>query len=176
LAEQLQADDDFWGITERIFNWEWRPDDRYLASDVMDAEKPLPMGLPQGLVAAGFLANAYMVGFDRLVSSAIDADVDGVVIRDYCRYVDDIRLVVEADRREDATTIAERVQRHVAELLRQHCSTVAAATPLSINEEKTTAKPYSSISRENIQLHLPGKQCLCLDGTAPEGDQRYLRP
>jgi len=158
LAEQLQADDDFWGITERIFNWEWRPDDRYLASDVMDAEKPLPMGLPQGLVAAGFLANAYMVGFDRLVSSAIDADVDGVVIRDYCRYVDDIRLVVEADRREDATTIAERVQRHVAELLRQHCSTVAAATPLSINEEKTTAKPYSSISRENnvsalMELH-----------------------
>jgi hypothetical protein len=25
------------------------------------------MGLPQGLVASGFLANAYMVGFDRLV-------------------------------------------------------------------------------------------------------------
>jgi len=151
LAEELRADDDFWSITERIFNWEWRVDDQHLASDVMDAEKPLPMGLPQGLVASGFLANAYMVGFDRLVSSAMDADVaqGEFVIRDYCRYVDDIRLVVEADRGKNAKAIAEKVQGKVAELLQQHCSTIAAATPLSINEDKTAAKPYSSISKEH---------------------------
>jgi len=157
---ELQANDDFWSTTERIFNWEWRPDDQHLAADVMNEGEPLPTGLPQGLVASGFLANAYMVGFDRLLCAAINADVaqGGVVIRDYCRYVDDIRLVVEADRREDATNIAKQVQDNVAELLRQHCSTIGATTPLPINEDKTTAKPYSSISKENnvsalMELH-----------------------
>lgn len=157
---ELQANDDFWCITERIFNWEWRVDDQHLAADVMNEGEHLPTGLPQGLVASGFLANAYMVGFDRLLCDAINTDVDqgGVVIRDYCRYVDDIRLVVEADRRKDAKAIAEKVQDKVAKLLQQHCSTIAAATPLTINENKTNAKPYSSISKENnvsalMELH-----------------------
>ncbi len=114
LHEALRADDDFWSTTERIFNWEWRPDDRRLASDVMDEDKPLPMGLPQGLIASGFLANAYMVEFDRRMSSAIDGDVaqGRIVIRDYCRYVDDIRLVVEASREKNATDIATEVQKY----------------------------------------------------------------
>jgi hypothetical protein len=58
--------------------------------------------------------------------------------------------VVEADRREDATNIAMEVQSRVAELLQQHCSTgCGATTTFSLNEDKTTAKPYSSISKEN---------------------------
>ncbi|MCA9181331.1 MAG: RNA-directed DNA polymerase, partial [Planctomycetales bacterium] len=163
LHEALRADDDFWSTTERIFNWEWRPDDRHLAPDVMDEDKPLPMGLPQGLIASGFLANAYMVEFDRRMSSAIDGDVaqGGIVVRDYCRYVDDIRLVVEARREENATDIAAEVQSTVAEVLQAHCNAIGATIPLVLNEDKTTAKPYSSISKENnvsalMELHQQG--------------------
>jgi hypothetical protein len=55
-----------------------------------------PKGLPQGLVAAGFLSNVYMLEFDEqfqgyLGKSFSDSDLRLV---DYCRYVDDIRLVV----------------------------------------------------------------------------------
>ncbi|MEF8724383.1 MAG: RNA-directed DNA polymerase [Candidatus Accumulibacter delftensis] len=151
LREDLRADDDFWSATERIFNWTWRSDDQRLASDVMGSENLLPTGLPQGLVASGFLANAYMVGFDRLLAATIDEeDAQGrVVIRDYCRYVDDIRLVVEAPRREDATNVAMEVQSRVSQLLQKYCEGIGATTTFSLNEDKTTAKPYSSISKEN---------------------------
>jgi len=51
-----------------------------------------PPGLPQGLIASGFFANAYMVGFDRMLDKAIGTDFSGAVGRDDCGYVDDIRL------------------------------------------------------------------------------------
>lgn len=57
-------------------------------------------GLPQGLAAAGFLANIYMLDFDDYMknlvrgNSEITLDRTRVKIFDYCRYVDDMRIVV----------------------------------------------------------------------------------
>lgn len=149
LPEHLRADDEFWSLTERIFNWEWRQEELARAAIVMDDGKPLPQGLPQGLIASGFFANAYMVGFDRLLGAEIGTDHGGVVIRDYCRYVDDIRLVVEAEWKADSRELVEHVQRIVADHLQHHLNAIGAVTALALNGDKASATPYRSISAQS---------------------------
>ncbi|THF32269.1 RNA-directed DNA polymerase [Pseudomonas atacamensis] len=87
----------FWQAAEKILRWEWHE------NDVADREK-LKLGLPQGLVASGFFANAYMHDFDQMIVGRLSQRI-GIPIKvnggtvparliDYCRYVDDMRLVV----------------------------------------------------------------------------------
>jgi hypothetical protein len=87
----------FWLAAENILRWEWHE------KDIADRDE-LKLGLPQGLVASGFFANAYMHDFDQMIvgglplRSAIPIRVNGSTVSarliDYCRYVDDMRLVV----------------------------------------------------------------------------------
>ncbi|MBF0214028.1 MAG: RNA-directed DNA polymerase, partial [Magnetococcales bacterium] len=128
------ADDKFWDRLKQIFNWQWNPADDELKQFL----KVKPDGLPQGLVASGFFANAYLLEFDRCISGMLKKhlsygevekaiksirstsgwnhglnfaqflfdwqcgtesqsglpDLPHITIHDYCRYVDDIRLVV----------------------------------------------------------------------------------
>lgn len=81
----------FWQAVEKIVSWQWSPSDSAGRSD-------LKLGLPQGLVASGFFANAYMHDFDQMVVGKIGTSIhiNGFTVRmlDYCRYVDDMRLVV----------------------------------------------------------------------------------
>jgi hypothetical protein len=87
----------FWQAVEKILRWQWHVSD---SADRTD----LKLGLPQGLVASGFFANAYMHEFDQMVLGALTQKI-GIPIKvnghavtarlvDYCRYVDDMRLVV----------------------------------------------------------------------------------
>ena len=150
LPEQSIADDDFWKITEHIFDWEWEPSDQRHAPKINGSEI-LPMGLPQGLIASGFFANAYMVGFDRLLGNAINSEnsTGGFVIKDYCRYVDDIRLVVEARWDMDSKKLANEVVALVDGFLMQHREQIGATTPLKLNDGKTVVTPYKSISAQS---------------------------
>lgn len=81
----------FWQAVEKIVSWQWNLSDSASHSD-------LKLGLPQGLVASGFFANAYMHDFDQMVVGQIGSTIhiNGSPVRllDYCRYVDDMRLVV----------------------------------------------------------------------------------
>lgn len=87
----------FWQAVEKIVSWHWNPSDSTRRSD-------LKLGLPQGLVASGFFANAYMHDFDQMVVAGlrqrlgIPIQINGVKVSarllDYCRYVDDMRVVV----------------------------------------------------------------------------------
>ena len=79
-------------------------DKTYLQFDIKLAENldlgSITSGLPQGLVSAGFLANASLNTFDKEVGKAIGDTLSSsqdIVLHDYCRYVDDLRLVVSAD-------------------------------------------------------------------------------
>lgn len=147
LPEEFHADEDFWHKTERIFFWTWRQqNDKDLARQINGTDL-LPMGLPQGLIASGFFANAYMVGFDRLLGAAIDVDdsAAGFRIRDYCRYVDDIRLVVEAESQNDAG-VPTAIHEFVSKLLQEHCKAISADKGLTLNRDKMTATPYRSTS------------------------------
>jgi hypothetical protein len=86
----------FWQAVKSCFAWTWDKSDAQF--ETLLKGKQLPSGLPQGLVAAGFFSNAYMVEFDRRLARTIKRakpDIGkGWRVLDYCRYVDDIRLVV----------------------------------------------------------------------------------
>lgn len=86
----------FWQAATQVIKWTWNEKDQ-------SKKNPLgSMGLPQGLVASGFFANAYLQAFDKQVgsqngrSSNITVNEVNLSFRvlDYCRYVDDMRLVV----------------------------------------------------------------------------------
>lgn len=86
-------------ILAAFINWEWSEPakQQFISTCASDASSEAPSGLPQGLVASGFLANIYMASFDDhmngLIGDNIDADFS-IRLIDYCRYVDDMRLVV----------------------------------------------------------------------------------
>jgi hypothetical protein len=93
---ELEAEP-FWQAVEKIVSWHWNPSDSA-------GRSALKLGLPQGLVASGFFANAYMHDFDQMVVAGlrqglrIPIQINGITVHakllDYCRYVDDMRLVV----------------------------------------------------------------------------------
>lgn len=123
---------DFWQAFGRITDWQWSAEDVALAKSHQMGE--IKQGLPQGLVAAGFFANAYLIDFDREFGKLIGDNLGGVkelVLHDYCRYVDDLRLVVSTDEH-SIEEINKLVNATVTRLLKQY-----GGDELEINTDKT---------------------------------------
>ena len=138
----------FWVRVARILDWHWHEADQWLAPLIHEGETALKSGLPQGLMASGFLANAYMLGFDtamtQLVRSAID-ESENVIFIDYCRYVDDLRLVVAAPRRSSGAgqeAILKGLEDFVNQQLQAHCERIGA----SQNQRLQLSKSKSEIT------------------------------
>lgn len=156
LPDTAAADATFWERTARIFSWRWRAEDEQEAQLIRGEEhQQLELGLPQGLVASGFLANAYLVRFDRdMQKSAAEGAVigDDVELLDYCRYVDDMRLVVEAKSGPGGlgqAAVLAHVKRHVTSVLKAHCERIGAPRTLELSLEKCTASSYRAISAQS---------------------------
>lgn len=156
LPVPAAADAAFWERAARILSWKWRTEDKQEAELIRgESQQELELGLPQGLVASGFLANAYLIQFDReMQRSAAEAAVigDDVKLLDYCRYVDDMRLVVETKSGPDGlgqATVLEHVKRHVTAVLRAHCDRIGAQAALELSLEKCVATPYRAISAQS---------------------------
>lgn len=91
---KVESDEAFWGALKNITCWQW---DQPAINRAQQLDIQLGEGLPQGLVASGFFANAYMLDFDKKVGSCIGKEIPGdenIILHDYCRYVDDLRLVL----------------------------------------------------------------------------------
>lgn len=150
LQAESGADQDFWDKTARIMDWHWRGGDIVHAGLFNETEsKELELGLPQGLVASGFLANAYLIGFDRAVDKASKEAhevSDGIKILDYCRYVDDIRVVVEAP---NYASLLEPIKAFILEQLKEHCARLGTSKEISLSEGKCSVTPYRSMSAQN---------------------------
>lgn len=156
LPDSKVADAAFWERAVRIFSWQWRAEDQQEAELIRGAEhQSLELGLPQGLVASGFLANAYLVRFDRDMqkSAAEGAAIgDDVKLLDYCRYVDDMRIVVEAKSGLGGlgqAAVLGHVKRHVTSALKTHCDRIGARTTLELSLEKCVATSYREISAQS---------------------------
>ncbi|TWT64383.1 reverse transcriptase domain-containing protein [Rubinisphaera italica] len=110
LLEKLEAlANEYWDNCEKVherffkgvkhlFDWRWHNADRSLSLEICGMKDGI--GLPQGLAASGFFANAYLLDFDseiiRLFGKKLTKRIWRIV--DYCRYVDDMRFVVQFDK------------------------------------------------------------------------------
>lgn len=119
------ADERFLGVVERVLCWRWDKKDQDLAGHYANSCNP-PLDdfqtvcLPQGLVASGFFANVFMLDFDRAIQELNAKEIPGRSwkIVDYCRYVDDMRLVIDVEGCE--TEGRETISHAVCQLLQEH--------------------------------------------------------
>lgn len=145
LREKLRSialpddDDRFFGLAEQILDWRWAREDqedaeRYARSAGLASFDRV--SLPQGLVAAGFFSNVVMLPFDESLRGAIGNEVAaGVILRDACRYVDDLRLTLTLA---PGVTVAEAEARST-EWLGRVLTDQAAGLKLAAEKTKAAA-------------------------------------
>jgi hypothetical protein len=132
LAQKIDAlerpgdDRKFYLLAHRLFNWEWdRKDSREVTgyaqqADLHDFSR---VALPQGLVAAGFLANVTLLDFDQAVRNSLAQEIAaGVRLYDVCRYVDDLRIVLTVYPKMDLRDIELLITNWLQGLLNQHAA------------------------------------------------------
>jgi hypothetical protein len=144
----------FWSTAERVLSWTWNSDDSKKAGN-------LKMGLPQGLIASGFLANAYMHYFDREISSQFGSTLDvsklamtrelgsigSFTLIDYCRYVDDMRLVISLSETESASLSMECLASVISAWINQKLSDYEGeGSQLSTKPEKSEAMAWEDFA------------------------------
>ncbi|MBX9769886.1 MAG: RNA-directed DNA polymerase, partial [Candidatus Obscuribacterales bacterium] len=121
----------FWQAVDQCFkSWRWNSKDLKLNSCLKADLKN--DGLPQGLVASGFFANVYLLDFDSACRELINSTQSGFVIHDYCRYVDDLRLVISVNKEADRAML-ESVKQSIVSML----GLLLPPRELKFNLEKT---------------------------------------
>jgi len=127
--------DDFYELLEDIMGWKWSNSAKLANESLED------VGLPQGLVASGFFANAYMHRFDqemgKLIGKTLKEDGQQFRLLDYCRYVDDLLVVVAVKKSIKATQVESIVSTRISKKLNRHCKN--QELKLELNKEKTEA-------------------------------------
>lgn len=144
--QRPEADEDFWNIARSILKFEWN---KYAKTYIpILRNKKLPKGLPQGLTASGFFANAYLLKFDRAIASSLNTtlyhDNTRIEIIDYCRYVDDLRLVVSTSAKISEPSLGALVENWAQDFLDKQTSQTQR---LSFNSSKTEAELFSYSGR-----------------------------
>lgn len=149
---RMSDDDAFWALAQQVLSFTWSPEDAALAP-LLKGER-LPPGLPQGLMPSGFFANAYLLAFDRAMGKACEAEqtlpLSGTVLtaHDYCRYVDDLRLVVSVDEPVGESHLSEVVTRWVQQALDESLDIACDEDTgrLTLNEQKTEVELVSHVA------------------------------
>lgn len=148
-TQNFKEQKEFWSKVTEIFSWCW--DENELKYKEIMSDKALPEGIPQGLVASGFLSNAYLVGFDQKVGARInDEDSNNsLILRDYCRYVDDIRLVVEVSNETELDKVKGLVEKMMGQFLEGYQKTLQSKFQIKLNTEKTKIIPYRQLAAQS---------------------------
>ena len=159
--EQVGRESDFFDFAESVLNWQWHIRD---ASDIAayanqtDIDDFTRVALPQGLVSAGFFANVVLLAFDERLRNNIGNEVTpGIFLKDACRYVDDLRIVVSTN------LAADSCQQAVAQWLQLLLDDEAPGLRLSKDKTKAaelggSQRPLvrQSIRMERIQSEVSG--------------------
>ncbi len=147
--KQPQDDIEFFDFADRLYNWRWdKKDSEEVAgyakqSELLDFSR---VALPQGLIAAGFLANVALIDLDQALRMSISQEIDpGIRIEDICRYVDDLRIVLTVDTEINLKSIEIQSTAWLQNLLHQH------ANGLSPNVKKTRAAAFRGDERPLVQ-------------------------
>jgi len=138
--KELEECSEFWKKVEHIIDWRWS------GASIDTADRlgiEIGEGLPQGLVSAGFFANAYLVDFDKAVGKHIGEQLSNtktVFLHDYCRYVDDLRLVVSIEDEIEIDELAGIINTWVINKLSKF-----AGEGLTLNPDKTKVTLLSDL-------------------------------
>lgn len=147
-------DSDFFDFASKVLNWAWDPrDQREVAiyGEQAGLDDFARVALPQGLVSAGFFANVALLRFDERMRGAVGSEIaPGVRLKDGCRYVDDLRIVVtvggnELDDADGVSLVEKRVSKWLQDLLTD------AAPGLLISNEKTKAAEVGGADRPLVR-------------------------
>ncbi|MFL7033883.1 reverse transcriptase domain-containing protein [Vibrio lentus] len=148
-GNQYIEDANFWHLATEALHWEWSGRALQLASEL---NLPEEVGLPQGLASAGVLANAYLIDFDDTMGRKLLSIIEnsGMVLQDYCRYVDDIRLVVSGE-----SLTKDEIKNKVHIFVQQALDTtlsqddLAEVKKLEVNKEKTQVLHLSDLDNNS---------------------------
>ena len=126
---------EFFRFFQNLFSWRWDSESiRTIKScSALEIESSKPLALPQGLVASGFFANIVLLDFDRAITGLVDTKIPQTnwVVYDYCRYVDDMRFILVADKSDQSPPTDQFIQLSDKVLLRN-------APGLLVNRDKTS--------------------------------------
>ncbi|MDD2272435.1 MAG: RNA-directed DNA polymerase [Desulfuromonadaceae bacterium] len=157
LFEKIKAlyqptdDKQFYMMARRILRWGWhKSDEREAAKYAKQSELDdfSSVALPQGLVASGFFSNVVLLDFDRALQRIIHNDEEffpGAVLLDVCRYVDDIRLVLHIEKKQNLVDIERQVVIRLQSLLNEN------AMGLIPSVEKTRAAHFREDERPIVR-------------------------
>jgi len=141
-------------LLDKFKNWKWEKgsDTQYSDTCMQKGKGKAPLGIPQGLVSGGFFANLYLMDFDECLANKIGSQInEHCRLVDYCRYVDDMRLVFIAngsvkDAKDTITNIIKGiVQKELAKL------------NLELKDNKTKIEVFSK-RISNVSIKLKGIQ------------------
>jgi len=159
---QIYQNDAVGNLLNAFHNWSWSDcaKKRYHLCETSEIDSP-PLGLPQGLVASGFLSNIYMLDFDACMADMIGGKVSEskLTLVDYCRYVDDMRLVITGPRRDK---VNQNPIRYVQKIIVEWLSYALKDLNLEANSEKTKVEVFRGRSKgisstlEEIQVRGSG--------------------
>lgn len=128
----------FFSLAASVLNWGWDPRDETTEVRLYAKQAELTdftrVALPQGLVASGFFANVVLLSFDDALRDAIGTEIaEGIVVKDSCRYVDDLRILVSTapSLQRSPQDIGNTVSEWLSQLLAE------TATGLSLSPKKT---------------------------------------
>ena len=139
----------FLRLVENVLDWTWHEDDVKLAKKYASEagiEDFDHIALPQGLVSAGFFANIALLQFDAALRSHIDEDSDSdIQLHDYCRYVDDLRLVFSLHPEKGIRDAETKIVSGLSEMLDEH------APGMKVSLEKTKLALFRGDERPLIR-------------------------
>jgi hypothetical protein len=138
--KKVESDEAFWEVFNQITCWQW---DQPAIDRAQQLDIKLGEGLPQGLVASGFFANAYMLDFDNNVGTCIGKEIPGdenIILHDYCRYVDDLRLVLSITNDDHYENIQKSILDWISSIFKDF-----GEEKLKLNEKKVSITALSDL-------------------------------
>lgn len=132
----------FWNVVKGSFNWLWHEND-FTLNDCLKVKLEND-GLPQGLVASGFFANVYLIEFDKNCKSLIDSRELDLSIHDYCRYVDDLRLIISVDKNNNLSV--DEIKKQLVEKLQD-----LLPKGINLNPDKTKIIKWNGEEGETVR-------------------------
>ncbi len=163
----ITQDHSFWEAAEAVMSWEWHSSDQNSFTTEQVFRNGLPKGLPQGLVASGFFSNVVMNEFDGALTNnaphlihdlLAKSSAPKIKVLDYCRYVDDMRLVVSHSKTVDRGAIKKDICQIINSLLTEHRTGQQCndAKTDYLSTESIESKGSDAIMMKSIQTAMSG--------------------